>query len=269
MERISGIKKTTTPVIERKNKSLISRKVIFENGDEGYFIVNTGIETADEIIKIKTKKKLYEIRLLDGEAYRINYTEQDGFASVDLSLLCGEELFILGADTEIPAKKKECEKFVSEITDVTSFISRKLLIDTEVGTVNTYFDSGEMKSGFYEWDKDFSGEVTYLAKLPSLTPGEYVLDLGSLSTTARVYIDGTPIGEVTMPPYKVKFSGQNKECELKITVANTAANECTRTDYFDKMDIRDVGPYHQRMKVLEAKKERGGLFGPIQIKRIF
>ena len=251
------------------DKSLISRKVIFENGDEGYFIVNTGIETAKEEITVRTDKTLYEIRLSDGEIYEINYDKKDGGALLSINLLCGEGLFILGADTEIPAKKKECENFVSEITDVTSFISRKLLIDTEVGTVNTYFDSGEMKSGFYKWDKDFSGEVTYLAKLPALTPGEYVLDLGSLSTTARVYIDGTHIGEVTMPPYKVKFLGKNKECELKITVANTAANECTRTDYFDKMDIRDVGPYHQRMKVLEAKKERGGLFGPIQIKRIF
>ena len=106
-----------------------------------------------------------------------------------------------------------------------------------------------------------------MTNLAPLLTGEYILDLGRLSSTAAVYLDGELIGEATMPPYKLKFTADGNAKELKIVVANTAANECARTDYFDKKDIKDVGPYHERMKTLEAKKECGGLFGPVKIYR--
>ena len=154
---------------------------------------------------------------------------------------------------------------MTEICDFESFVSRRLTIDKELGTVNTYFTDGEKKQGLYKWKKDFSGEVTYTAKITALGKGNYILDLGRLSSTATVYLDGKLVGETTLPPYRVKFTSDGTPCELKIVVANTSANECARTDYFDVMDIRDVGPYHEKMKFLEAQKQPGGLFGPVRI----
>ena len=165
-------------------------------------------------------------------------------------------------------KKKYMLTEILRIDNFRSFISRKYVISNELGTLNNYFDEGEMRDGFYEWDKDFSGEVTYITEIPQLNDGDYILDLGKVSCSATVYIDGNEVGEATFPPYLIKFTGKNKKSVLKIIVANTAANECARTDYFDLKDIRDVGPYHVKMHDHEVAKESGGLFGPVKIYEI-
>ena len=68
-----------------------------------------------------------------------------------------------------------------------------------------------------------------------------------------------------MPPYRVKICGVKNGDELKILVANTAANVCARADYFSRRDIADVGPYHAKMVLEEAKAPAGGLLGPIKL----
>ncbi|MBE6645223.1 MAG: hypothetical protein E7612_07610 [Ruminococcaceae bacterium] len=260
-----SLKAEVLPCIERENKSILSRKMIFETGDEGYFIVNSASEPVTEKIRIKTDKTPYIINLYDGEIYKTDYSGADGFINIDLNLLRGDGLFILLSDRAIEAITPEKEEYILTLTDFSSFVSRRLRIDTELGTVNEYFDSGEIERGLYAWDRDFSGEVTYTSDLAALEKGEYILDLGKVSSTALVYLGEELIGEKTMPPYKLKFTSDGTAKKLKIIIANTAANECARTDYFDKNDKRDVGPYHEKMKILEAKKECGGLFGPVTI----
>ena len=51
-------------------------------------------------------------------------------------------------------------------------------------------------------------------------------------------------------------------------VANTAANVCARTDYFNMHDIKDVGPYHAKMVLQEAKQTGGGLLGPLTLYKL-
>ena len=55
--------------------------------------------------------------------------------------------------------------------------------------------------------------------------------------------------------------------ELKIIVANTPANECERTEYFNNHLQQDVGPYHNAMSVAELKEKAGGLFDPIVLEK--
>ena len=76
-----------------------------------------------------------------------------------------------------------------------------------------------------------------------------------------VYLIGAGPGDPDLITLKAVKGGE----ELKIIVANTPANECARTDYFDRHLAKDVGPYHERMVVSEAKEGAGGLFGPIII----
>ena len=260
--------KNPTADIERKSKSLLSRKVIFENGDVGYFIANTGNEKTEETITLATDKSIYEIQISDGEIYSLDCTRVGDKVLIPISLLRGEGIFILLAEEKKQAKKRGKKFPVASITEFKSYISRKEIISTARGTVNDYYDYGEIRYGLYEWEKDFSGEVTYTADLPILDDGEYMIELGEVRTTAAVYIDDELVGVTTFPPYFVKFRNKNNGRALKIIVANTYANECARTDYFDKADIRDVGSYHEKMHLKELAAKSGGLLGPVKISKI-
>ena len=125
-----------------------------------------------------------------------------------------------------------------------------------------------MRSGLYEWDPAFSGEVTYLCKLPLLDAGEYLLDLGEVRNTVCMYLDKEKLGEATLPPYQIRLDNFASGKELRLVVANTTANACARTDYFDRHDIKDVGPYHARMVLCEARQPSGGLLGPLTLYKL-
>jgi hypothetical protein len=101
--------------------------------------------------------------------------------------------------------------------------------------------------------------------LPTPAAGEYLLELGEVRNTAAVYVDGKSVGVTTMPPYSVSFKIEKDVHELVIVVANTPANACAASDYFDAMDPLDVGPYHRNMVIKERKVGGGGLFGPVKL----
>lgn len=71
-----------------------------------------------------------------------------------------------------------------------------------------------------------------------------------------------------MPPYRLALPEAKSGDELKIIVANTIANACCVTDFFEVQDIKDVGPYHENMIKHEAKVPAGGLFGPVVLEKI-
>ena len=71
-----------------------------------------------------------------------------------------------------------------------------------------------------------------------------------------------------MPPYRIPIHHSMGGKELRIVVANTIANVCARSDYFDRHSNADVGPYHARMVKSEALVPGGGLLGPVQIRKI-
>ena len=267
--RVSLLGKKTEPCIKRESNDILSRKVVFENGDEGYLIVNLANEKTVDTISIATDKRLYKLDLFDGNIYSFDCEYNGESATASISLLRGEALFILASNRSIDTAFEPKLMLVTEISKFTSFVSRRQLITVERGTCNEFYDSGEMREGLYEWDKNFSGEVTYIAQLPSLEKGEYLLEFSEVRSTAKIYIDGVCAGITTMPPYSVKFKVEESANELRVVVANTPANECARTDYFDRMDRRDVGGYHEKMHIKEALYSRGGgLFGPVKLFRI-
>jgi hypothetical protein len=112
--------------------------------------------------------------------------------------------------------------------------------------------------GLGEWNYDFSGEVTYKTVLPAL-PETAVLDLGEVRNAAKVYVNGKKIAEATMPPYRVALTGAKTGDELKIVVANTAANAIRISKFFDHQEKKHLGPYHKRTLELEKTAPAGGL----------
>jgi hypothetical protein len=92
-----------------------------------------------------------------------------------------------------------------------------------------------------------------------------MLDLGEVRHFAKVYLNGSKVGEVTMPPYRIPLVGAKAGDELKIVVANTIANVCHDAEYFNRQHPADVGPYHENMIKQEALAPAGGLLGPVSV----
>lgn len=262
--------------IERKNPAIAARKLSFKDGSEGYFICNTAGETVCETIGLPFGTHVdgnpYIVDLHSGDLYKAEYTVEGNLLRLPINLLRGEGLMVWLTDEvcETAGEQTRLEK-VCDITDIKSYVSRKYEIHPQDGPRNFYYDCGEEREGLYEWSKDFSGEVTYTCVLPELpkeseeTCKDYILDLGEVRYYAKIYLNDSKAGEVTMPPYRVPLKGAKAGDELKIVIANTIANACSNTAYFDLQDIRDVGPYHSKMILQEAKAPAGGLLGPVAI----
>lgn len=262
LNKLSSVKSELHPDIKRISPSLQSRKVIFDDGSEGYFVYNQSGEVLQESIEIESDKNLYEIDLFIGDVYTIPYKKKENSVTVDISLLCGEGVFFLLTNEARTAEPKPVWEKYCELTDFKSAISEIYKLDFDKGVENIY-PNPDWREGLVEWDDSLSGEATYICKLPELENGNYRLNLGVVRHYAKVYIDGEKIAESTMYPYTVVLNDVKGGEELKIIVANTPANECARSDYFKKHSPRDVGPYHERMVISEREEKAGGLFGPI------
>lgn len=265
IQKLSSLPSEINPCVLRESAALQARSVLFEDGSTGYFLCNTSNAPICETVGLPSEKEPFRLDLFDGTLYTQEYTKGNGIVRIPVSLGRGESIFLLLPTVKPEAVTPQKEEFVCTLTDIRSYVSRRYQLDFENGIRNTYYASGPMRSGLYKWEPEFSGEVTYLCKLPQLEDGPYLLDLGEVRCTACAYLDGQKIGEATMPPYRIPLDSAMSEKELQIVVANTAANVCARTDYFAKHDIKDVGPYHAKMVIQEAKQAGGGLLGPVTL----
>jgi len=255
------------PCIKRKNTYIMARKMYFENGEEAYFICNTDGKTVKEKVEIYSEKTPYTLDVADGEIYRMPFERSGNSLSVEISLMRGEAIVILLSDKTLSDKSIPETVFCTEITDFESYISRKYTIDDEKGPEYLFVKQENSVKGLYEWDRDFSGEVTYSAVIPKIEEGEYILELGDVRHYAKVYVNGIKAGEVIMPPYRLAVSLKSGDV-LKTEVQNTPSNVTRRAEYFEKCDIKDVGPYHVNMKKAEENAPCGGLIGPVKLYKI-
>jgi len=107
------------------------------------------------------------------------------------------------------------------------FIPKPLFVNKLVSWTEIAGDSG----------KYFSGTASYKIALPQL-PGakNYVLKLGKVCETARIYINGTPVDTLIGPNFQtiIPASALSKENILEIQVSNKMAN---RIEYLDKNNV--------------------------------
>lgn len=76
LNKLSSVKSKLHPDIKHISPSLQSRKVIFDDGSEGYFVYNQGGEVLQESIEIESDKNLYEIDLFIGDVYTIPHKKK-------------------------------------------------------------------------------------------------------------------------------------------------------------------------------------------------
>lgn len=266
VEKLALLPSEVCPDINRKNTLLQTRKVKFDDGSEGCFLFNQSEKSLSETIKIRTDHTPYEVDLFTGDVLAIPFEKGEEHVDIPIQLLRGEGMFLWLADEKQQVPEKPEWETVCEISDVMSAYTRIYTLDEKNGVQNSYPEP-EWKDGLLKWKPDFSGEVTYLCRIPDVEVGAYRLHMEQVRHYAKVYVNGEKVGEATMPPYTVEFAEIKPGDELKIVVANTPANACANTDYFGKHLPQDVGPYHAKMVIAEGKEKAGGLCGPILLER--
>ena len=268
IKKLSMVNSETVPVAMRENAKTLIRHSIFDNGNEVYFITNTDKVSVNEKIRITTDKNPSVIDLDTGELYKIAFERDGKDIIITPSMLRGEAVMLYLTEDKPLLKDHAVTEKVITLTEFSSFVSRRYMIDDNKGPFNEYYTSGEEKMGLYLWDEDFSGEVTYKITLPEIPEGEYFISLGDVRHVAKIYINGEKRVSSVMPPYREYIGNLKSGDELKIVVANTPANVTRNAPYFDIQDIAEVGPYHANMKKAEQKAPNGGLLGPVELERV-
>ncbi|MBE6911671.1 MAG: hypothetical protein E7473_04010 [Ruminococcaceae bacterium] len=259
MKKLSVADCDILPCVVRENLCLQARKLVFDDSVM-YLVCNTSGDGISEQISFEGEGYVYKLDLYSGEYLETDYTKENGIITTETKLLRGEiEVFCI-LKAPIEAKKQTVLEKISDITEIKAKKVREFSFGDK-GIVNVYIEEETATP----WNIDFSGEAEYTFILPDIgEASDIVLDMGEVRFFARVYVNGKAVAEKTMPHYRVKLCNVKEGDEVKVLVANTSSNVCAITDYFDRQDISDVGPYNEKMLEYEKKcTVAGGLLGPI------
>lgn len=263
-EKLGAVSSCAKPCIIRKNRYIKALKKIYDE-KEIYFIVNTGNEKVSENIGFYSNGTPFEVNLLNGNVYDIDFQHRNGKIFISAELLRGEgKMIIFDEKGSFKGTVRKEYGYYCTLKNFDSYISREYVLDSDK-PYNLNFKHGETHKGLYEWAADFSGEVTYFCKFPEdMGRTDILLDLGEVRYFAKVFVNGRKY-TITMPPYTLEILDVCGGDEIKIVVSNTIANRCAGNSYFSLHDIADIGPYNENMQIHEKKALPGGLLGPVGV----
>ena len=205
-----------------------------------YYLVNHSPETVDQYIELnQTANIYYLLDPLSGKAGVASTKKHKGKQSVRVKLQSGETVFVYVSD----------QKFGLHDWNYTDISGEKIEIP---GPWNLQFTSGGPElptSGSMEkllpWTEfsdpkalNFAGTAIYSTafNLPESTVHNYLLDLGEVYESAKVWINGEEAGYIWSHPFTIDISHLLKSGEnlLEIEVANLSAN---RIRWMDQQGI--------------------------------
>ncbi len=249
--------------------SLRVRTRVMPDGGRLWMLLN---ESAEEISMNLTLPCEGPVYLLDADSARI---EKASPALNGLTLHSGEARFYLYTPAPIGAAQAPAagRKLIAALDRFTvrrireAWLDAKGLHDRAVCEEPVSCIPGGWDALFGE---EFSGEAVYTAHVTLSEPlragVRYELDLGRVECSAKIKADGTEIGTVWSSPKKIRLDGSmlcgKKEFVLEIEVANTLANQYLKNPPETLYPPEEIGPYQDRMKVIEEGAPRGGLYGP-------
>ncbi|MEZ5103520.1 MAG: glycosyl hydrolase [Draconibacterium sp.] len=242
---------------------------------EIYFISN---QTDTEKVfspEFRVKNKQPELwQATDGTIRKLPAFEQtETGVKVPLKLAPYESAFIVFREKAANATEKEIEKNFPE-QKVIKEIKENWQVQFDPSMRGpkepVIFDSLEdWTLSSDEQIKYYSGTAVYsnsfsLAELPGNDP--IFIDLGKLSAMAKVTVNGTYVGGVWTPPYRLDISKAVKtgENEIKIEVVNTWVNRLIGDQNLPENKRETwclVNPYKA-----DSKLQPSGLLGPVEIK---
>jgi hypothetical protein len=240
-----------------------------------YYLVNHSPETVDSFVPLNASGET--CLLLDPQtgATGLAQTKTDSETKVRLQLRSGEAMFVFVSGETLKAENwKYLEKSLSPMelngkwklsfTDGGTVIPKeteiqKLVSWTELPSVEAQNFSG---TGVYETTFD----------VPVKSAGEYLLDLGKVCESARVWVNGQDAGILWSIPFTARIGrflkpGTNS---LKIEVANLMANRIRQMDqqkvqWRNYHEINFVNINYKDFDASGWKPMPSGLLGPVKI----
>jgi hypothetical protein len=205
---------------------------------------------------------------MSGEQKAASYSSQDGLTTVPLQLAERESVFVVFRHTAASSSRTEPSAAEKELANVKG--PWELHFPTNLGAppslrmekLTSWTDSSDPGV------KYFSGTATYskAVQVPVawLHSGQHIyLDLGKVRDIAEVLVNGTSVGVVWAPPYRVDVTGALKPGTNKLEINVT--NEWTNRQIGDRLlplDKRILAPPNGRTTQGDAG---GGAFGRPQV----
>jgi hypothetical protein len=275
-EILTGLKIHGETLVETGLK--FARRVI--DGDRYYYLVNHTPNSVDQELILNTNA--LGVMLMDPDHEDVGYVipqKEDGKAMVRVQLDPGQSIIIRCTDrdvSQIPAWKyvsKSKETLALDGNWKLSFTSGgpELPDDAELSELTSWTNLEDEEAanfsgaGVYEYTLNLEGELA----------DEYILNLGKVAESARVWINGQEVDVLWSIPFKVRAGAYLKpgESNIKVEVANLMGN---RIRYMDQHglewrkfhEINFVNIDYEPFDASGWEPMPSGLLGPVVLEAV-
>jgi hypothetical protein len=246
-------------------------------GGKYYYLVNHSAKAIDTELPLNmTAAAVVMLDPQSGRAGRVPATTRQDKTLVRVQLQAGEALILQAANTApaaLPAWQY-LDQPASAATITGPWALRftqggpELPASRQLDKLVSWTELGDAQAEAFSG----SGEYTATFQVPKNKAGEYILDLGKVSESARVWINGQEVGYLWSIPFRARVGQYLKPGKntLKVEVANLMAN---RIRYLDQQKI-EWRRYHEinfvniNYKPFDAsawKPMPSGLLGPVTL----
>ena len=265
----SNAPENVKPTAKVSGRKTAVRKKTLEDG-KLYLIVNEDTEADVISVEFEEKGNIYLLDAKTGEIFTLDKVEEMCFAS-------GEGKIFFITDKIYPAKSVKCAK--CEIMTLTEFEAKRVsnfTIESSESSKSARFSKNNFNEEYTaiqlgdwceKYGEAFSGKVSYRTRFTLDEVAPIKLELGEVKYSCEVIVNGERVGECIAKPFAIWIDERylQRENELVINVANTAANQYVHTKVFDTWEKKEIGPYHATSLEFEKESIESGLFGPVRI----
>jgi hypothetical protein len=242
-----------------------------------YFLKNTNEKSFEASVKLNVPSR--NVVLMNPLTGTIGTAERDG-DKIRIQLPAGGTIFVRTYDHDIEAEPWQYIEPGNE--PVVAVGDWKVKFITGGPELPESFQTEELQS----WTKlageageKFAGTATYEITL-SLPhgPGRYLLSLGKVADSARVFLNGQELGVLFAPPFQMPVELKEGDNKLRVEVTNVAINRIRDLDrrkvkwqIFDDINIVGIdfnGNKYIPLNTAEWPIREAGLLGPVTLTRL-
>ncbi len=246
-------------------------------GGHDYFLVNEGQDSVDGWVTLASP--LQSAVLMDAMTGETGTAAvrpaQSGQSEVFLQLPPGASLFVRALGVrDIPGPIWRYVQPAGDAVPLTGTWGVEFLdggpalpLPFQTDTLGSWTDAGDDDA------QRFAGTARYTLTFaePTTTADEWHLDLGRICESARVHLNGTDLGMLIAPPFRVRLGALKSEGNvLEIEVTNLAANRIRDMDrqripwkVFREINFVDI--HYQPFDASGWTVHPSGLLGPVRL----
>ena len=241
-----------------------------------YFIANQGKNFVDEWISLSVD--FDALRIMDpmsGATGLAQIRNDNGRKEIRIQMDPGESWFLCAAD---PLSESETDWIYRSSTPFLPLAGRWTVEFTEGGPElppSAETDTLHSWTDFNDAAAKFAGTAVYRMKFDAPAPGsDWLLDLGTVYSSAGVRLNGTDVSTLIGPSFKTVLCGvQETGNLLEIEVTNLAANRIRDLDrrgiHWKKFkDINFVNREYEPFDASGWPLMPSGLIGPVRIQKL-